>query len=117
MRQRVSFARSPVVNPDGLLLDEPFSALDVLTAETLRNDLMDLWIERRVPTKGIILVSHNIEEAVEIADRIIIFGSDPAHIRPETPVTLPRPRKATTPPLPPLAAHPYPLLPTTPGHV
>ncbi len=87
MRQRVGFARALVVNPDVLLLDEPFSALDVLTAETLRNDLMDLWIERRVPTKGIILVSHNIEEAVEIADRIIIFGSDPGHIRAEIPVT------------------------------
>ncbi len=96
MRQRVGFARALVVNPDVLLLDEPFSALDVLTAETLRGDLMDLWLERRVPTKGIILVSHNIEEAVEIADRIIIFGSDPGHIRAEIPVTLPRPRDATS---------------------
>ena len=97
MRQRVGFARALVVNPDVLLLDEPFSALDVLTAETLRGDLMDLWIERRVPTKGIILVSHNIEEAVEIADRIIIFGSDPGHIRAEIAVPLPRPREGTSP--------------------
>src|SRR5215831_10627468 len=66
MRQRVGFARALVVNPDVLLLDEPFSALDVLTAETLRGDLMDLWIGRRIPTKGILFVSHNIEEAVEI---------------------------------------------------
>src|ERR1700682_3577356 len=85
MRQRVGFARALVVNPNVLLLDEPFSALDVLTAETLRGDMMDLWIERRVPTKGIILVSHNIEEAVEMADRIIVFGSDPGCIRAEIP--------------------------------
>ncbi len=94
MRQRVGFARALVVNPDVLLLDEPFSSLDVLTAETLRGDLMDLWDDRRIPTKGIVLVSHNIEEAVEIADRILIFGSDPGHIRAEIPITQPRPREA-----------------------
>src|SRR6195256_3191645 len=92
MRQRVGFARALVVNPDILLLDEPFSSLDVLTAETLRNDLHDLWLARRIPTKGILFVSHNIEEAVEIADRIAIFGSDPGIIRSEIPVALPRPR-------------------------
>jgi NitT/TauT family transport system ATP-binding protein len=92
MRQRVGFARALVVNPDILLLDEPFSALDVLTAETLRYDLMDLWDSHRIPTKGIVIVSHNIEEAVEIADRILIFGSDPGHIRAEIPIALPRPR-------------------------
>ena len=97
MRQRVGFARALVVNPDILLLDEPFSALDVLTAETLRGDIMDLWVERRMPTKGIILVSHNIEEAVEMADRIIIFGSDPGCIRAEIPITLPRPRDWAAP--------------------
>ena len=92
MRQRVGFARALVVNPDILLLDEPFSALDVLTAETLRGDLVDLWLEHKIPTKSILLVSHNIEESVEMADRIIIFGSDPGHIVAEVPVTLPRPR-------------------------
>ncbi|MBV9521967.1 MAG: nitrate/sulfonate/bicarbonate ABC transporter ATP-binding protein, partial [Alphaproteobacteria bacterium] len=92
MRQRVGFARALVVDPDILLLDEPFSALDVLTAETLRGDLMDLWTGRRIPTKGILFVSHNIEEAVEIADRIAIFGSDPGCIRSEIAVQLPRPR-------------------------
>jgi NitT/TauT family transport system ATP-binding protein len=97
MRQRVGFARALVVNPDVLLLDEPFSALDVLTAETLRSDIEELWIQRRVPTKGIIFVSHNIEEAVEIADRIIVFGSDPGCIRAEIPVQLPRPRDLSTP--------------------
>src|SRR6266853_1457344 len=89
MRQRVGFARALVVNPDVLLLDEPFSALDVLTAETLRGDLMDLWLGQRIPTKGILFVSHNIEEAVEIADRIAIFGSDPGIIRSEIPVSVP----------------------------
>src|SRR5438270_530954 len=79
-----------VAIPDVLLLDEPFSALDVLTAETLRGDIEELWMQRRVPTKGIIFVSHNIEEAVEMADRIIVFGSDPGCIRAEIPVPLPR---------------------------
>src|SRR5579864_9042721 len=115
MRQRVGFARALVVNPDVLLLDEPFSALDVLTAETLRGDLMDLWMQHRVPTKGIILVSHNIEEAVEIADRIIIFGSDPGHIRAEIPVPLPRPRDVTSPRFTQIVDEVYALLTTAPG--
>ena len=101
MRQRVGFARALVVNPDILLLDEPFSSLDVLTAETLRGDLLDLWDERRIPTKGILLVSHNIEEAVEIADRILIFSSDPGRIRAEIPIALPRPRDMQNAGIPP----------------
>src|SRR5271167_4685095 len=92
MRQRVGFARSLVVNPDILLLDEPFSQLDVLTAETLRSDLSELWIQRRIPTKGILMVSHNIEEAVEMADRILIFSSDPGRISAEVPIALSQPR-------------------------
>src|SRR3954454_17105471 len=92
MRQRVGFARALVVKPYILLLEEPFSQLDVLTAETLRNDLTELWVQRRIPTKGILLVSHNIEEAVEMADRILIFGSDPGRITAEVRVPLPRPR-------------------------
>jgi NitT/TauT family transport system ATP-binding protein len=115
MRQRVGFARALVVNPDVLLLDEPFSALDVLTAETLRGDLMDLWVQHRVPTKGIILVSHNIEEAVEIADRIIIFGSDPGHIRAEIPVMLPRPRDWASAGFRQIVDQVYALLTTAPG--
>jgi NitT/TauT family transport system ATP-binding protein len=97
MRQRVGFARALVVNPDILLLDEPFSQLDVLTAETLRNDLTDLWVQRRIPTKGILMVSHNIEEAVEMADRILVFTSDPGRIGAEVPVMLPRPRDWESP--------------------
>src|SRR5258708_9245227 len=87
MRQRVGCAGAFGVNPDFLLLDEPFSALDVLTAETLRNDLLDLWSESRIPTKGILMVTHNIEEAVEMADRILIFGSDPGLINAEIPLS------------------------------
>ncbi len=114
MRQRVGFARALVVNPDILLLDEPFSALDVLTAETLRGDLSDLWVERRVPTKGIILVSHNIEEAVEMADRIIVFGSDPGCIRADIPDTLVRPRDWASPGFRQIVDQVYGLLTTTP---
>jgi NitT/TauT family transport system ATP-binding protein len=115
MRQRVGFARALVVNPDVLLLDEPFSALDVLTAETLCGDILDLWLEHRVPTKGIILVSHNIEEAVLLADRIIIFGSDPGCIRAELPVSLPRPRSQTSPAFRRIVDEVYALLTTRTG--
>jgi NitT/TauT family transport system ATP-binding protein len=115
MRQRVGFARALVVNPDVLLLDEPFSALDVLTAETLRNDLMDLWGERRIPTKGIVLVSHNIAEAVEMADRILIFSSDPGRITAEVPVALPRPRDWESAGFRQIVDQVYTLLTTIPG--
>ncbi|HTS93406.1 MAG TPA: nitrate/sulfonate/bicarbonate ABC transporter ATP-binding protein [Stellaceae bacterium] len=97
MRQRVGFARALVVNPDVLLLDEPFSALDVLTAETLRGDLSELWSAKRVPTKGIVFVSHNIDEAVEMSDRVIVFDSDPGRIKAEIQVPLPRPRDPGSP--------------------
>jgi NitT/TauT family transport system ATP-binding protein len=115
MRQRVGFARALVVNPDILLLDEPFSALDVLTAETLRTDLLDLWTENRIPTKGIIFVSHNIEEAVEVADRILIFSSDPGRISAEIQVTMPRPRAWDSPMFRQIVDQVYMLLTTSPG--
>jgi NitT/TauT family transport system ATP-binding protein len=115
MRQRVGFARALVVNPDVLLLDEPFSQLDVLTAETLRGDVEDLWRDRRIPTKGIILVSHNIEDAVFLADRIIVFGSDPGCIRADIPVPLPRPRDQANPIFRSLVDQVYTLLTTVPG--
>ncbi|MCC5792736.1 MAG: nitrate/sulfonate/bicarbonate ABC transporter ATP-binding protein [Legionellaceae bacterium] len=96
MRQRVGFARALVINPDVLLMDEPFSALDVLTAENLRSDLLELWQEKKTNTKGILLVTHNIEEAAMLADRIIIFGSDPGYIRAELTVDIPQPRNPET---------------------
>lgn len=92
MKQRVGIARALVTNPDVLLMDEAFSALDVLTGETLRNDMLELWDDQRIPTKGILIVSHNIEEAVMMADRIIILSSDPGRIRCEINIDLPRPR-------------------------
>src|SRR3954453_10152504 len=115
LRQRVGFARALVVEPDILLLDEPFSQLDVLTAETLRNDLNELWVQQRIPTKGIVLVSHNIEEAVEMADRILIFGSDPGRINAEVRVPLPRPRDWESPAFRQIVDQVYTLLTTVPG--
>jgi NitT/TauT family transport system ATP-binding protein len=115
MRQRVGFARALVVDPDILLLDEPFSSLDVLTAETLRGDLLDLWDDHRIPTKGIVIVSHNIEEAVEIADRILIFSSDPGGIRAQIPISLPRPRSYESAGFRQIVDQVYTLLTTEPG--
>jgi NitT/TauT family transport system ATP-binding protein len=92
MRQRVGFARALVVHPNILLMDEPFSALDVLTAENLRTDFLDLWQEGQLPIKGVILVTHNIEEAVLMCDRVLLFASNPGHIATEIKVDLPQPR-------------------------
>src|SRR5581483_7534061 len=97
MRQRVGFARALVVHPNILLMDEPFSALDVLTAETLRTDFLDLWGEGRLPIKGVVLVTHNIEEAVLMCDRILVFSRNPGHIIEEIKVTLPQPRSRLDP--------------------
>src|SRR6202043_890070 len=97
MRQRGGFARALVVHPNILLMDEPFSALDVLTAETLRTDFLDLWSEGRMPIKGVILVTHNIEEAVLMCDRVLVFGSNPGRILSEIKVSLPQPRNRLDP--------------------
>jgi NitT/TauT family transport system ATP-binding protein len=97
MRQRVGFARALVVEPEVLFMDEPFSALDVLTAENLRSELLELWQKKTIPTQAIFIVTHNIEEAVLLADRIIVLGRNPGHIRTDFKVTLahPRDRKAS----------------------
>jgi NitT/TauT family transport system ATP-binding protein len=92
MRQRVGLARALVVHPDLLLMDEPFSGLDVLTAETLRTDLIDLWVEKRLSARAIIMVTHGIEEAVLLCDRILVFASNPGRVEHEVRVTLPHPR-------------------------
>ena len=97
MRQRVGLARALVVHPRLLLMDEAFSALDVLTAETLRTDLLDLWSEGRMPISSILLVTHNIEEAVLMSDRIVVLGSNPGRVTAEIAVKLPQPRNRLDP--------------------
>lgn len=97
MRQRVGFARALVVEPEVLFMDEPFSALDVLTAENLRSELLELWQKKTIPTQAIFLVTHNIEEAVLLADRIIVLGRNPGHVRVDFRVTLPHPRERKSP--------------------
>ena len=92
MRQRVGFARALVVEPEVLFMDEPFSSLDVLTAENLRSELLELWQKKTIPTKSIFIVTHNIEEAVLLADRIIVLGRNPGHIRTDFKVGIPHPR-------------------------
>jgi NitT/TauT family transport system ATP-binding protein len=97
MRQRVGFARALVVEPDALLMDEPFSALDVLTAENLRTELLTLWQRDDFPTAAMLIVTHNIEEAVLLADRVLVLSSNPGRIRAELAVDLTRPRDRRAP--------------------
>jgi NitT/TauT family transport system ATP-binding protein len=97
MRQRVGFARALVVHPNVLLMDESFSALDVLTAETLRTDFLELWGEGQLPIKSVLMVTHNIEEAVQMCDRLLIFSINPGRVISEIPVDLPQPRHTQDP--------------------
>lgn len=97
MRQRVGFARALVLQPDVLMMDEPFSALDVLTSENLRGELISLWARPDFATRCICIVTHDIEEAVLLADRVLVLGSNPGHIKAEVPMRLPRPRDRRSP--------------------
>jgi len=110
MRQRVGFARALVVEPEVLFMDEPFSALDVLTAENLRSELLELWTKKTMPTKAVFIVTHNIEEAVLLADRIIVLGRNPGHIRTDFRVTLPQPRNRKAEPFTQLVDYIYKVL-------
>ena len=110
MRQRVGFARALVVEPEVLFMDEPFSALDVLTAENLRSELLELWQKKTIPTKAIFLVTHNIEEAVLLADRIIVLGRNPGRIRTDFAVRLPHPRDRKGAAFPELVDYIYKIL-------
>ena len=110
MKQRVGFARALVVEPEVLFMDEPFSALDVLTAENLRSELLELWANKTMPTKAVFLVTHNIEEAVLLADRIIVFGKNPGHIRTDFKVLLTQPRDRASAPFTELVDYIYKVL-------
>ena len=110
MKQRVGFARALVIEPEVLFMDEPFSALDVLTAETLRGELLELWNDKKIPTRAIFIVTHNIEEAVVLADRVIVLASNPARIREDFEITLPQPRSRKSEPFEALVDHIYRVL-------
>ena len=110
MKQRVGFARALVIEPEVLFMDEPFSALDVLTAETLRGELLELWQDQKIPTRAIFIVTHNIEEAVVLADRVIVLASHPASIREDFEITLPQPRSRKSEPFETLVDHIYRVL-------
>jgi len=110
MKQRVGFARALVVEPEVLFMDEPFSALDVLTAENLRSELLELWANKTMPTKAVFLVTHNIEEAVLLADRIIVLGRNPGHIRTDFKVQIAQPRDRKSEPFTQLVDYIYKVL-------
>lgn len=114
MKQRVGFARAFVLEPQVLFMDEPFSALDVLTSENLRGEIDDLWNANAFPSKSILIVTHNIEEAVFLADRVVILGSNPGHIRGEVMISLPRPHDRNHPRFASLVDYIYTVM-TNPG--
>ena len=110
MKQRVGFARAFVLEPEVLFMDEPFSALDVLTAENLRGEIDDLWNAGSFPSRSILIVTHNIEEAVYLADRVVILGANPGHVRGELPIRLPRPHDRSNPRLKALVDYIYTVM-------
>ena len=110
MRQRVGFARAFVMHPEVLMMDEPFSALDVLTAENLRGEISELWEAGRFPAKSILLVTHNIEEAVTLSDRVIVLAANPGRVRGELTVDIPRPRNTKSPRFKQLVDHIYTIM-------
>ena len=116
MRQRVGFARALVVHPNILLMDEPFSALDVLTAETLRNDFLDLWGRGALPIGAVLLVTHNIEEAVQMCDRLLIFATHPGRVVSEIAIDLAHPREPLDPRFRALVDRVYVEMTARPGH-
>ena len=116
MRQRVGFARALVVHPNILLMDEPFSALDVLTAETLRNDFLDLWGRGELPIGAVLLVTHNIEEAVQMCDRLLIFATHPGRVVSEIAIDLAHPREPLDPRFRALVDRVYVEMTARPGH-
>jgi NitT/TauT family transport system ATP-binding protein len=92
MKQMVGVARALAVNPVLMVMDEPYSALDPLTAEGLRNEILRLWLSKEFPPEAVLAVGHNIEEAVMLADRVVVFTKRPAHIRETVEIGLPYPR-------------------------
>jgi NitT/TauT family transport system ATP-binding protein len=117
MRQRVGFARALVVEPDALLMDEPFSALDVLTAENLRTELLNLWRGSDFPTKAILIATRNIEEAVQMADRVFVLSSNPGRFKAEIHCDLPRPRDRRSPEFEALVDQIYAIMTEPDDHV
>lgn len=110
MQQRVGFARAMVARPKVMLLDEPFSMLDVLTAENLRGEVDDLWQAGAFPATSILMVTNNIEEAILLADRVVVLGANPSRVRGEIPIKLPRPRRRSSQPFRSLADHIYTIM-------
>ena len=110
MRQRVGLARALAVEPTVLLMDEPFSALDALTAEGLREEVLQLWRDPALPPEAVVLVTHNIEEAIQLADRVVVLSRRPGHVLAEVPIDLPRPRDRKSTPFYDLTDRVYSLI-------